>query len=52
LCKNFNQKINLILTKDKIPYEGYYMNCAKIKKTGFKFNNKYKDFVRKFLKKN
>jgi len=52
LCKYFNQNINLISTKDKIPYEGYYMSCVKIKKTGFKFNNGYKDFVKKFLKKN
>jgi len=49
ICKNYNNKINLISTRHKIPYEGYYMNCSKIKKTGFKFKYKYEIFVKKFI---
>ena len=49
LCKKYNNKIKLIPTNDKIPYEGYYMNCSKIKKTGFKFKHNYKDFVKSFI---
>tara|TARA_B100000780_G_C21120993_1_gene454074 strand:+ start:2502 stop:3407 length:906 start_codon:yes stop_codon:yes gene_type:complete len=49
LCKKYNKKIKLIPTNDKIPYEGYYMNCSKIKKTGFRFKHNYKEFVKNFL---
>ena len=49
-CKKYNRKIKLILTKDKIPYLGYYMNCNKLLKTGFKFKNYYKDFIKDYLR--
>ena len=52
LCQKFNKKIKLIKTKDKIPYEGYYVNCSKIIKSGFKFKNDYKKFVKDFINKN
>ena len=48
-CKKFNQNIKLISTKDKIPYLGYYINCSKILRTGFKFKNNYKNFVKNYL---
>jgi len=50
ICKKYNKKINLLLTKHKIPYEGYYMNCSKIKKTGFYFKYKYENFAKEFIK--
>ena len=50
ICKKYNKKIRLLLTKHKIPYEGYYMNCSKIKKTGFKFKYKYETFAKEFIK--
>ena len=43
-------KIKLISTKDKIPYLGYYINCNKLLKTGFRFKNYYKDFIKDYLK--
>ncbi len=49
ICQKFNKKIKLIKTKDKIPYEGYFINCLKIKKAGFKFRHNYKEFVRNFI---
>lgn len=50
ICKKYNKKISLLITKHKIPYEGYYMNCSKIKKTGFKFKYNYEIFVKNFIK--
>lgn len=52
ICKKFNKKIKLILTNDKIPYKGYYMNSNKIKKTQYKFKNFYKDFAKQIILKN
>ena len=46
ICKKYNNKINLIYTKDKIPYKGYYMNSSKIIKTKFKYKHFYKEFVK------
>ena len=28
---------------------GYYINCSKILRTGFKFKNNYKNFVKNYL---
>lgn len=50
ICKKYNNKINLLSTRHKIPYSGYYMNCSKIKKTGFKFKHNYEIFVKNFIK--
>ena len=36
-CKKINPKVNIIETNDEIPNEGYTINSAKLKKTGFKF---------------
>ena len=49
ICQKYNKKIKLILTNEKIPYRGYYMDNSKILKTGFKFNYNYKKFVKKYL---
>ena len=48
-CKKYNKNIKLIPTKDKIPYLGYFINCRKILKTGFKFEINYKNFVKEYL---
>lgn len=48
-CKIINPKIKLVCTKDQIPYVGYYVNCDKISKKGFKFGYLYEDFVKEFL---
>lgn len=48
-CKKYNKNIKLIPTRDKIPYLGYFINCKKILKTGFKFQNNYKAFVKEYL---
>ena len=48
-CKKIKKNIKLIKTKHKIPYLGYYMNCSKILKTGFRFQYYYRDFVRDYL---
>ena len=50
ICNKYNNKINLFLTRHKIPYEGYFMNCSKIKKTGFKFKYNYEIFAKEFIK--
>ena len=50
ICKKYNNKIRLLATNHKIPYEGYYMNCSKIKKTGFKFQYNYENFVKEYIK--
>ena len=52
ICKKFNQNINLVSTNDKIPYEGYYINCKKIKKAGFNFSEKYFSFAKKLILRN
>lgn len=49
ICKKYNNKINLIKTKDKIPYEGYFMNSNKINKHNFKYKYKYKSFAKKYI---
>lgn len=49
ICKKYNNKINLIYTKDKIPYKGYYMNSDKIIKTKFKYKHFYKKFVKEIF---
>ena len=49
ICKSYNPKINLILTNDKIPYKGYFINSRKIKSLGFRYNYFYQDFVKDFL---
>tara|TARA_B100000886_G_scaffold62688_1_gene38883 strand:+ start:1900 stop:2796 length:897 start_codon:yes stop_codon:yes gene_type:complete len=48
-CEKYNKNIKLIPTKDKIPYLGYFINCRKILKTGFKFKINYKNFVKEYL---
>ena len=50
ICKKYNKKISLLITRHKIPYEGYFMNCSKIKKIGFKFKYNYEIFVKNFIK--
>ena len=49
-CKAHNNKIKLIKTNDKIPYLGYYINCNKILKSGFKFKINYQKFIKDYLK--
>ena len=49
ICKSYNKKIKLIPTNDKIPQEGYFMDLSKIKKKGFKFNYKYKNFAKDYI---
>ena len=36
-CKKINPEVNILETNDEIPNEGYTINSAKLKKTGFKF---------------
>ena len=50
LKEKYNKKISLLITRHKIPYEGYFMNCSKIKKIGFKFKYNYEIFVKNFIK--
>ncbi len=52
LCKKFNKNIRLIMTKDKIPYEGYFIDCSKIIRNGFRFKDHYKKFAQNFITKN
>ena len=49
ICKKYNNKIKLLYTNDKIPYEGYFMNSSKIIKTKFKFKHFYKQFVKEIF---
>lgn len=52
ICCKFNKNIKLISTKDKIPYLGYFINCSKILRTGFRFRHYYRNFAKSYLNQN
>lgn len=49
LCKKYNDKIEIVSTKDEIPNLGYTLSNDKLKATGFKFLYNLEDSIKEMI---
>ena len=49
ICKEYNSKVKIIKTNDKVPNPGYYLSNTKLKNKGFKFLYTLDECIREMI---